>query len=96
MKFSFADPELKVLYEAGSGRLARRFPSEVVRAFFRVMLVIASVGDASELRRFRGPRYHVLRGERAGQIALRLNDQYRLIVALPKDGLRIIEITDYH
>ena len=96
MTFSFADAELKVLYEAGSGKLARRFPSDVVRAFFRVMLVIGSVGEARELRQFRGMRYHVLRGERTGQVALRLNDQYRLIVTMQKDGLRIIEITDYH
>ena len=84
------------MYRSGTGRLARRFPPEAVRAFLRVMLVIESAETATELRRFRGLRYHALRGSRAGQVALRLNDQFRLVVALHKDELEIIEIIDYH
>ena len=96
MEFRFRDRRLEELYSSGTGRLARRFPPEAVRAFFRVMLVIESAENATELRRFRGLRYHALRGSRTGQIALWLNDQFRLVVVLEKDELEIIEIVDYH
>ena len=96
MRFRFRDRRLEDLYRSGTGRLARRFPPEAVRAFFRVMLVIESAQTATELRRFRGLRYHALRGSRPGQVTLRLNDQFRLVVAIDKDKLEIIEIIDYH
>ena len=60
------------------------------------MLIIESAENTAELRRFRGLRYHALRGSRSGQIALRLNDQFRLVVTIDKDEIEIIEIVDYH
>jgi proteic killer suppression protein len=96
MKFVFADSGLKSMHETGRGRLARRFPPNVVRAFFRVMLVVEAVRSVDELRQFRGLHYHALRGERSGQFAMRLNDQFRLIVRAERTRLVVIEITDYH
>jgi proteic killer suppression protein len=96
MKVRFSDGELEGLYASGRGRLARRFPPEVVRAFFRVMLVVRAAEGPSELRKFRGLHYHALRGSRKGQHALRLNDQFRLIVEEEGKRMHIVEITDYH
>jgi proteic killer suppression protein len=96
MEIKFDDRALEALYSEGSGRLARKFPPQVIRAFFRVMTVVKAVGSAQELHRFRGLDYHSLVGKRSGQKSLRLNDQFRLVVIEEGDVLNVIEIVDYH
>ncbi|MGA9524935.1 MAG: type II toxin-antitoxin system RelE/ParE family toxin [Myxococcaceae bacterium] len=44
-------------------------------------------------------RFEQLKGDRAGQCSMRLNDQFRLIGVVEKkngEELLIIEIVDYH
>ena len=88
------------MYVTGKGRLARKFPSQVVDKFFSVMEIVTSVDNAAQLRQFRGLNYEQLKGKRKGQHSMRLNDQFRLVVNESKDQdgqlLLIVEITDYH
>jgi len=97
---AFLDAKLQALYVKGKGGLAQKFPSEVVEKFFSVMEIATSVDNTAQLRQFRSLNYEKLKGDRKGQHSLRLNDQFRLIVAESHDEdgqlLVIVEITDYH
>ena len=88
------------MYVTGEGKLARKFPSQVVEKFFSVMEIVTSVDSTAQLRQFRGLNYERLKGKRKGQHSMRLNEQFRLIVNESKDQdgqlLLIVEITDYH
>lgn len=43
-----------------------------------------------------GNRLHILERERAGQHAIRINDQYRICFTWTAAGPEHVEITDYH
>lgn len=98
MRFIFKDEDLLLLYKEEKN--AHRYPSGVVNAFFEVMAIIANAASEADIRAFKSLRFEKLKGNRAGQISLRLNKQYRLIVIIEKDEhgkmLWIIEIADYH
>lgn len=58
------------------------------------MLDAAHVLD--DLRRPPGNRLEVLRGNRAGQHSIRINDQWRLCFVWTQAGPQDVEIVDYH
>ncbi|WP_288220940.1 type II toxin-antitoxin system RelE/ParE family toxin [uncultured Adlercreutzia sp.] len=43
-----------------------------------------------------GNRLHALKGDRAGQYAISINDQWRICFRLTSDGVYDVEICDYH
>jgi len=43
-----------------------------------------------------GNRLHALQGERAGQHAIRINDQFRVCFVWKDGHAHDVEITDYH
>src|SRR5437762_2837152 len=77
MRFRFADRKLEVLYTTGRG--GKKFPIQVVNAFVRAVAVIDAAKDERDLYVQKGLRFEKLRGNRAGQLSIRLNDQFRLI-----------------
>lgn len=98
MHFEFATKALAQLYYEEKG--AHRYPANVVESFFDVMATIEAAVNESDIRAFKWSRYEKLKGDRQGQISLRLNDQYRLIIEIKKDAngkdIWVIEIADYH
>lgn len=96
MRFAFATAELVALYVHGH----RKVHPDLLKAFRRVVDVLAAAPDERTLYGLRGLRLEKLKGHRAGQYSVRLNDQYRLIFEIGRDGegsyLTIIEIVDYH
>lgn len=98
MKSRFTDKKLERLYTEEKG--AKKFPKAVVENFFHVMGVIDAATSTQDLRALKGLRFEQLKGARAGQSSLRLNDQYRLIVKIETsdDGeeVVVVEIADYH
>ena len=98
MRFKFKDKDLLLLYTEEKN--AQRYPSGVVEAFFEVMAIIASATNEADIRILKSLHFEKLRGDRVGQVSLRLNKQFRLIVQIEKDEygklLWIIEIKDYH
>jgi toxin HigB-1 len=97
--FRFKDKKLEALYTEEKN--AHKYPN-VVDDFFEVMAIIDAVADERELYALKGLHFEKLAGQRGkqGQRSLRLNKQWRLIVALDKDQagsyLQIIDIEDYH
>jgi len=53
-------------------------------------------GDVQDLRIPPGNRLEALRGDRKGQMSIRINDQYRVCFRWTPSGPADVEIVDYH
>ena len=63
------------------------------------MRKLAQLDNAETLEFLRAPsgnRLEALRGDRAGQHSMRINDQYRLCFRWTASGPEDVEIVDYH
>ena len=92
MIVSFADKETEHL---ASGRRVRRLAS--VESFARRkhrQLEIA--GRLDDLRVPPGNRLEALKGDRKGQMSIRINDQWRVCFRWTEAGPADVEIVDYH
>jgi toxin HigB-1 len=98
MRFKFKDSKLERLYIIGEG--ANALPENVVRRFLMTVALIAQIPDERSLYAYKGLRFEKLKGDRAGEYSLRLNQQYRLCFEVQKDQegnlVYILEIVDYH
>ncbi len=89
---SFRDKDTRALYE---GRRVRRFQSFGAQAERRLDRLDHAVALA-DLAQLQGNRLEMLRGNRAGQHSIRINDQWRICFVWKEDGPHEVEITDYH
>jgi proteic killer suppression protein len=60
---------------------------------FRSLIVARTLED---LREPPGNRLEALRGDRAGQHSIRVNDQWRICFWWNADGAHDVELVDYH
>ena len=81
----------------------RLFNDEVVRAFAgferaarRKLLLLDGATRLDDLRIPPGNRLEALKGNRAGQHSIRINDQWRVCFRWTNDGAIDVEIVDYH
>lgn len=99
MLISFEDEDLERLYTDADFRLGR-FGPELIKAYRKKVAVLVAATDERDLIAMRSLKFEKLKGDRAGQNSIRLNDQWRLIFRIDKqdDGtqLVVIEIVDYH
>ena len=97
MNFRFEDRKLEALYRAEEG--AKKYPSDVVEAFFRRMASIRAAKDERDLRALKGARLEKLKGER-DRYSMRLNVKWRLIIGFERDAggaiVVVIEISDHY
>ena len=89
---SFADARTKALFETGK---SRRWNS-IARSAVRKLVQIDSVVTLDELNVPPGNRLEALKGDRAGQHSIRINDQWRVCVVWRDGGAEDVEIVDYH
>jgi proteic killer suppression protein len=98
MDVLFADRTLQKL-ETGGDAAAQWSPG-IVRAFRKTVHVARQAVDERDLRNLKSLHFEKLKGKRSHQHSMRLNDQYRLIVELSREGARkqvtVIGIEDYH
>ena len=92
MIVSFRDSDTETL---AAGRRVRRFASfaSVARRKLRQREIATRIDD---LRIRPGNRLEALRGDRAGQHSLRINDQFRICFRWTPAGPQHVEIVDYH
>ncbi len=92
MIVSFKDADTAALAD---GRRVKRFTNieTVARRKLRQLQVAARLGD---LRVPPGNRLEALKGDRAGQHGIRVNDQYRVCFRWTAAGAEDVEIVDYH
>jgi toxin HigB-1 len=60
--------------------------------------ILEAAPNLQSLGKLRSNRLEVLKGDRAGQYSIRINEQWRICFEWPEgeDGPTMIEITDYH
>lgn len=60
--------------------------------------ILAAATSLGDLRGLPSNRLEILRGDRAGQYSIRINDQWRVCFEWPQDaaGPSNVEIVDYH
>jgi len=98
MNFRFQDEDLEQL--AFCSDVTGGFPAAVVRAFRKRIQMIRDAPNERDLYAFQSWRFKKLKGARAHQRSIRLNDRWRLIVEIepsrPSNVLVIVAIEDYH
>ncbi|MCX6539547.1 MAG: type II toxin-antitoxin system RelE/ParE family toxin [Acidobacteria bacterium] len=62
----------------------------------RKLLQLQIAGRIDDLRVPPGNRLEALKGDRAGQHSIRINDQYRVCFRWTAAGAEDVEIVDYH
>ncbi len=92
MIVSFRDSDTQAL---SSGRRVKRFVAfeSVARRKLRQLEI---AGRLDDLRVPPGNRLEALKGDRAGQHSIRINDQFRLCFVWTEAGPADVEIVDYH
>ena len=78
-----------------SGKRVRRF-IQFERTALRKLRQLEVSTRLDDLRVPPGNRLEALKGDRAGQHSIRINDQYRLCFRWTRAGAEDVEIVDYH
>jgi len=60
------------------------------------MIYLDSAEDLHDLQAPSGNRLEKLKGDRAGQYIIRINDQWRICFEWVEDKAKNVEIVDYH
>jgi len=79
-----------------NGKAPKGFPSDLVRSAQRKLFMIEHAVELKDLMSPPGNRLEALKGDRAGQHSIRINDQFRICFRWKVDGAEDLEITDYH
>lgn len=89
---SFNCRDTEDLYE---GKKPRRFRN-IEAAAERKLQMLDAAADLKDLRSPPGNRLEALKGNRAGQHSIRINDQWRACFVWTETGPDRVEIVDYH
>ena len=89
----FADLETEKIW---SGRRSRKLPTDIQAVALRKLRILNNVRVLQDLRVPPGNRLEALRGNRAGQHSIRINDQWRICFVWKEGGPADVEIVDYH
>jgi toxin HigB-1 len=90
---SFKDKETQKLF---MGRRSRAVSGQAVRRAQLKLAQLDQVESVEELNIPPGNRLHALGGDREGQWAIRINDQYRICFRFENGDAYDVEATDYH
>ncbi len=94
---SFADAATEDLFNGLSSRRARQAcPAAIWPVVRRKLTQLNRVRDLQELSIPPGNRLERLKGDRAGQHSIRINDQYRVCFRWEDGYADEVEVTDYH
>lgn len=90
---TFADKRTKDLYENGK---SKRFPPAMWERAVRKLEYLDLATSLMDLKVPPSNRLHKLEGDRAGQYAISVNDQWRICFRFEDSDAYDVEITDYH
>jgi toxin HigB-1 len=90
---SFRDKETEKLWWSGT---SRRLPADLQRRAFKKLAILHAAVTLDNLKVPPGNQLEALRGDRAGQHSIRVNDQYRICFEWRDGNAFQVEIVDYH
>lgn len=90
---SFADRDTERLF---AREPVRRFPADLRRVMLRKLVAVDAAEALDELRVPPGNRLEKLRGDRAGQYSIRVNEQWRVCFRWSAGDAHDVAIVDYH
>ncbi len=89
---SFRDRETERIFR---GEVSTTFPPNIQATARRKLGELNRATRLDDLRRVRGNHLEALKGDRAGQGSIRINDQWRICFVWDNDAFAV-EIVDYH
>ena len=89
---SFKDKETQHLFETGEYRKL----GDAVRSAVRKLRILLATTKLESLRIPAGNRLEALRGDRAGQFSIRVNDRWRICFTWEDGNAYDVEVVDYH
>jgi proteic killer suppression protein len=90
------DFQCKETEKVWRGNISRRFPANIQRIALRKLTQISAAESVNDLRVPPGNRLELLKGVRAGQHSIRINDQWRICFIWKNIHAYKVEIIDYH
>lgn len=93
MILDFASTETELVW---AGRRSRRLPGDIQAVGLRKLRMLNQARVLGDLRVPPGNRLEALKGSRAGQHSIRINDQWRICFVWKGNGASDVEIVDYH
>lgn len=93
---SFADQATADVYLGVDSKVARRIPKPLWPVVRRKLDVLHRARALKDLRLPSGNRLEALKGDRAGEWSVRVNDQYRLTFRFEDGHAHEVACEDYH
>jgi proteic killer suppression protein len=90
---SFAERDTERLFRREP---VRRFPADLRRTMLRNLVALDAAEALDDLRVPPGNRLEKLKGNRAGQYSIRVNDQWRICFRWTGTDAADVELVDYH
>lgn len=90
---SFADRETEKVYNQ---LFSKKLPQSIQRVALRKLIMIDNAGCLEDLRAPPANQLELLKGDRAGQYSIRINNQYRVCFNVDGNNFYNVEIVDYH
>jgi proteic killer suppression protein len=90
---SFSSKETERVWQ---GQSSRKFPREIQVRALRKLRQLDAAATIEDLRNPPGNRLELLKGVRAGQMSIRINDQWRICYRWVEKDAEDVEIVDYH
>ena len=90
---SFQGRETKKIWR---GQLSRRLPQDIQQIARRKLRMLNNARSLADLRIPPANRLERLKGGRAGQYSIRVNEQWRICFVWQRGNARNVEIVDYH
>ena len=90
---SFASDETEKIFR---GQVSKKFPKDIQRTARRKLIYLDDAEDLQDLLAPPGNRLEKLKGDRAGQHSIRINDQWRICFKWSNNKAKDVEIVDYH
>jgi proteic killer suppression protein len=79
-----------------SRQVSRRLPRDIQQIALRKLRMLNRAVTLQDLRVPHANRLEKLRGDRAGEYSIRINDQWRICFEWREGDAHNVEITDYH
>ena len=86
----------KLAAEAVKNRFGKGFPADLVKRTRAMLSALDAAVVVEDLRFPPGNHLEELKGSRAGQHSIRINDQWRICFRWTEQGPADVEIVDYH